>query len=293
MVLFVITVFLSVALFGLGLASRATKSELLEKLEGGIVQTNKKNIKDNLKIISNKTVRLANSLGLNTNLEALDKKLYLAGQPFNLTAEEFLGVMSIIVSAALIIFATLWMGGILPPFLCFFSVFAIVAVPIIKISGEIEKNREKLGNDVVDLCNQLELATSAGLHPQRVISWTSEGDSVLAGILKDLKREVEMGKQLNWLFNRLAEDYDISEAKEMALALKHAEVQGVSITQHLRELSKDFRNRREYDMETKVAKIKPGITTILVVSVLISSAFLMLGPVIADNLENFRSITQF
>lgn len=287
MPLFVTSVFLAVALFGIGLAAKLTRSKLLEQLEGSEPLSNK----DYLKTLSRRAVWFVNSLGINIDFDKLDKKLYLAGRPFNLEAEELIGVMSVVFGVTLIICLTLWMGGVLPPFFCVFLIFAVIAVPVVKIRGDIEVGREKLRNELVDFCQNLELATSSGLQPVRVIAWAGEGNGLLAGILREIRKEVELGKYLHKLFARMADDYELHEAKEVAQALKHAELQGLSVSKHLIELNRDFRNRREIDLETRVSKLKPGVTSILVLCTIIAGGFLMLGPIVADNLENLRGIT--
>lgn len=288
MLLFATTVFLAVALFGIGLTAKLTRSKLLEQLDGGGEPLSNR---DYLKTISKRANWTASSLGLKIDFEKLDKKLYLAGRPFGLNADELVGAISVVFVATLIICITLTIGGVLPPFFCAFLIFAVIAVPIIKIRGDIEVGHEKLRNELVDFCQNLELATSSGLQPIRVIAWASEGNGLLAGILKEIKREVELGKYLHKIFARMADDYDLHEAKEVAQALKHAELQGLSVSNHLIELNRDFRNRREIELETKVSKLKPSVTTMLVICTIIAGGFLMLGPVVADNLGNLRGIT--
>jgi len=289
----VLLVFLAVVFLGLGITVRLNRSELMEKLEGDLLKTSRRNVKELLKILSRKTMKLSKGLGFETDLSKYDKKLYLAGQPFNLNAEEALGVMSFIFCVTLIIAVSLWVTGKTSPILCLLMIFTVIAVPLVNVRNNIELGREKVSTETVDLCLNMELAISAGLQPLRVITWASETGGLLAGILRDYKKEVELGKQLHWMFSKIGDDYDIPEAKEIALALKHEEIQGVSIAQHLSELAKDFRSRREHDLETKVSKIKPGVTTILVISCLIAGVFLMLGPVIVDNIESFSMMTQY
>jgi Bacterial type II secretion system protein F domain. len=144
--------------------------------------------------------------------------------------------------------------------------------------------RIKLGSDVINLILRLELGTSAGLAPMRVLQWASEGDSLLAQLLKSLTREVSMGKLTHVVFTRLAEDYGIPEAREVAVSLKQAEVQGLSISSTLSDLSRDLRDSRERDAEIQIVKMRPSIEGILTATMMVAAITLMVGPLAAENI---------
>lgn len=113
------------------------------------------------------------------------------------------------------------------------------------VTNASDEGRDRLNTEVIELVSKLELGVSAGLSPTRVIEWAAEGEGMLAVILKSAIREIFMGKLTHVIFAKIADDYNIPEAKEAATSLKQAEVQGLNVAQALVECPRSPGQERE------------------------------------------------
>lgn len=226
---------------------------------------------------------LADRIGWTTDFDQFDKKLFLAGRPLNLSALEFIGAWVVLIAAALLIVLVLSFLGAIPPFLALLIIAFAVLAPHLIITNSSEEGRDRLSTEVIELVSKLELGVSAGLSPARVIEWASEGEGMLAVILKSATREISMGKLTHVIFGKIADDYNIPEAREVATSLKQAEVQGLNVAQALVELSRDLRDRRERDADIQVVKLKPTLEGIMTAMVMVAAITLMVGPLVAEN----------
>jgi Flp pilus assembly protein TadB len=118
-----------------------------------------------------------------------------------------------------------------------------------------------------------------------MLEWASEGDSLLAKELRQMVSEVRMGKPFYTVFSRIGMRYDIPEADELTLLIKHADQQGVEVARHLRSLNRDFRTRQEVEMNNEAAKIKPKVTMVLVLAAIVATWALVAGPPVQRALE--------
>jgi len=243
-----------------------------------------------LKEIGSFTSLTARKTGYFTSLEAYDRKLFLANRPFSLTAEEYIGMWATLMAVALVSAVVLTLTGVIQPLFAVFLVAIGVLMPHVYVNTRAEVGRNKLSSSVIDLVGRLELGTSAGISPVRVLEWVSEGSGLLADLLKTLTKEVAMGKMTHIVFTRLADDYGIPEARDVAVALKQAEVQGLPISQVLSELSHNLRESRERDAEIQVVKLRPSIEGILTATMMIAAIALMLGPIAAENLSSLNTM---
>lgn len=233
-------------------------------------------------------VRASKRLGFSINLEAFDRTLYLANRPFGLNAEEFIGAWIILIAGVLVLTGSTLVLGANALQLNFLIIAATILIPFIKIRTAAEEGREKLGLEIIDLVQQMELGVSAGLSVSRVLEWATEGTGKLAGILRVLVKESRLGGERVYpIFSRLADDWGVVQAREIAMTIKQAEIQGLPIGGILLDLAKDLRYQREHGLDTQVAKIKPSVTAILTISCMIGAICLMVGPIGAEFIQNF------
>jgi len=258
------------------------RSKLKEVMDS-IAKKSEKDRKNSFNEAGRVVVYIAQKLGWTDDFGPLERKLFLAGRPFNFTAQEFIGAWIVLVAVVLVICVLLVFSGTIPSGLGLIILFFFSVLPYLLVDSGVESGRAKLSTEVIDLVSMLELGVSAGLSETRVLEWAAESDGMLAVILKTAIKEVEMGKLSYVIFNRLADEYDIPEARNVAVSLKQAGVQGLSIGQALIELSRDLRDAREREAEIRVVKLKPTIDSILTVSVMVAAIMLMIGPMVAEN----------
>jgi Flp pilus assembly protein TadB len=272
----------SIASLFAGVYHFKNRSKLKEHMQS-ITKTSVSERKRSLGSLGESVSALADRIGWTTDFDQFDKKLFLAGRPLNLSAMEFIGGWFVMVAAALLVIVVLSFLGAIPPFLALLIIAFAVLAPHHLITNASEDGRDKLSTEVIELVSKLELGVSAGLSPARVIEWAAEGEGMLAVILKAAIREISMGKLTHVIFAKIADDYNIPEAREVATSLKQAEVQGLNVAQALVELARDLRDRRERDADIQVVKLKPTLEGIMTAMVMVAAITLMVGPLVAEN----------
>jgi len=238
-----------------------------------------------LREVSARVVRLLNRLGLRPDLADMENKLILAGRPMGLGAEEFIGLSAVVGAALLAVFIGLAAGGLFPFPLGLLLSFAVAMMPWQLVKSEAKKGRERMRREVIDLASYLEAAVSAGVSPVRVLEWYSEGSGLLAAEIKDGLQQVRTGRPVHALLFDAAAKHDVPEADELAVILRQESEAGVSISKHLADLSRDFRMRREMEMNAEAARVKPKVTAALVLFALIATGLLVAGPVVQRTME--------
>ncbi len=278
-----ILIFLSCASFSAGIYFLKNHSKLAERIQA----VSHKNLAGNKAVFSNIStfiIQLAGKFGFNTDLSKFDRKLFLAGRPFSMTAEEFVGAWVAMVAAAVVVVGTLIISGSLTPFFGIFLVFLLAVLPRVIVHSAAETGTARLSSEVIDLIMQLELGVYAGLTTARVLEWAAESPTKLGNLLKLLHKEISMGEKTYVIFSRLADDYGIAEAREVAMALKQADVQGVEIGVTLSGLSRDLRDTREREAEIRVGRLEPSISSILTLTIMVAALSLYVGPIVAETL---------
>ncbi len=218
-------------------------------------------------------------------MEEIDSRLELAGRPAGLSVEEFVGLNTLLVGLVTALSIGISAAGKFPIWLSIILIFISVRFPMEIIKNGAKQGRDRMRKDVIDLGARLESGTTAGLPIIRMLEWASEGDSLLAKELRQMASEVRMGKPLYTVFSRIGIRYDIPEADELTLLIKHADQQGVEIARHLRSLNRDFRTRQEVEMNNEAAKIKPKVTMVLVLAAIVATWALVAGPPVQRALE--------
>ncbi|WP_421070288.1 type II secretion system F family protein [Pelotomaculum propionicicum] len=273
----------SMAAFFAGIYQLRTRNRILEKM-AAVSKSSKAEKPAVFSAVGESVEKLLKKVGWSTDFEQIDKKLFLAKRPLNLFAQEFIGAWVIMVAVVMIIAVVLCFTGAVPPFVAVLVTLFAVMLPHLVVTNSSDEGREKLSTEVIELVSKMELGVSAGLSPTRVLEWAAEGEGMLAAILKTANKEISMGKMAYAVFNKIAEDYGVPEARDVAVSLKQAEIQGLNIAQVLVELARDMRDRRERDAEIQVVKLKPTLEGIMTAMVMVAAITLMIGPLVAENM---------
>lgn len=266
----------------LGLFSYRGRSLLQEKMKS----TGKRarlTGRQSLGELSSRLVMLYRRYGIVIDTGRLEARLFLAGRPLGLGAQEFIGATTALSCLAAAALAGMVMGGLLP------AGAGLVLLAIASLlPWQIVKSRAKAGSEAVrretmELCHRLQAGASAGVTTHRVLEWAAEGRGLLAEILARMMAEIKTGRPLHLVFGRIGMTYDIPEADELALIIKHGEMQGVEISRHLQELSRDMRFRKEMEISRKAAVLKPRVVGVMVLIAMVAVGCLVVAPVIMDS----------
>lgn len=217
----------------------------------------------------------------------IDAKLSLAGRPFKLTVNEYIGFVIALAGLGAVTGTVLALAQAAPPWFPIGLAATAWAVPKLVLDKEAAKGRTMAAREIVELCDRLSQGLSAGHPAVKLLEWASEGEGILAKELREVIHEVRLNRPLHEVFNKLAVSINLPEADELALSLKHASVHGTAIASHLRGLAKEFRRRRESDMAVQIAKLEPRITVALALPATIAVVCFIAAPLLVQTLKYY------
>lgn len=236
--------------------------------------------------VSKSIVELYRKYGAKIDIGSMESKLFLAGRPFGVTAEEFIGINTAFSCFIAATMSGMIIGNLIPGFAGFIIFVIATLLPWNIVKNSAKTGRETVRKETMDLCSRLQAGTSAGVSALRILEWSSEGKGLLSEILAKMMAEITTGKPLHLVFGKIGMTFDIPEADELALIVKHHDQQGVEISSHLQELSRDFRYRKEMEVSRKASKLKPKVVAVTVLVALIAVGSLIVAPVIMDSFRD-------
>jgi Flp pilus assembly protein TadB len=213
------------------------------------------------------------------NTEKLDAILRLAG--ISLDAETYLGIAFSSLIGAFVLGITCWVSGVFGPQMVIILPLLVWGLPRYFIHRKADQNRAVMRISLIDFCSRLEQSVSGGIHHERVFQWAAEGDSPLTRELRFVVNARQYGKPLHKAFvEHFVDKLEIPEAEEIGVILTNADVRGVSPVESLRELNKEFRSRRQFDLLIKMSKLKPITTTVLTLTALVTCIIWLVAPLV-------------
>ncbi|GAB6159343.1 hypothetical protein JCM39194_25440 [Desulfotomaculum varum] len=239
--------------------------------------------------IGSQIIKYLQKIGYRVDEQKLDNILYLAGRPFDFTAEEIIfsgfvlaGVIFVSMTAAVTL-------GILPLPIAITMALAGIVVPLIKIRGDALEGKTRLGLECANFCMYLELVLSAGLTEQRALEFAANSQKGLLGpLIKRYTRET--GSYPYVVFSRIYDDFSIEEARDMAMVLKQANIQGTEVSKALATLAQNFKEARINSIDAQILQAKPVISMYLTLATIVAAILLMTAPIAVENLKNFTAV---
>ncbi|MGE5372399.1 MAG: hypothetical protein ACM3QZ_10455 [Solirubrobacterales bacterium] len=217
--------------------------------------------------------------------KSVEGMLALADYKSMLRVEIFIGALAAVAGVSGLMGLCLWGSGAIDPVVALGFPLTTFAVPWLITVQRAKRSRARLRMELFRFAARLEHAVRGGAEPVRVAVWAAEGGTLFARQMAVINACVERNVPFAEAFQQhFAEKLGLAEADEVAAVLKNA-AKGVPIAGQLRELNRDFRDRRELNLLIRASKLKPSVTAILTVSTLIASTLLIIGPIIFSVLE--------
>ena len=181
----------------------------------------------------------------------------------------------------------LFNGNIFALLIGSFSALIAWRVPSIMLSRAIKARKESIRRDLPDFLDFLGSTVQAGLALNAAMVQAAEAThGALKEELSSMLAEIRLGRPRADAFNALAERINEDSTTTMVTAIVQAEKLGSNLTEVLRELAKEVRDRRWMRAEEKAAAL-PIKMIIPMALFMIPSLYLMIfGPVVARLLTN-------
>lgn len=221
----------------------------------------------------------------------LQHKLAMAGNPGNLSANEFLaiqyglGLLAVVVALATIPWHWRLSAGLLLT-----ALVAGLAVlgPEIYLRFRTQQRQEEMVKRLPDVLDLLTVSVEAGLAfdgaLQKVIEKT---DGVLAAEFGRLLQEIRMGKPRREALRDLADRTGVDDLTTFVGAMVQADQLGVSIGNVLRLQSEQMRRQRRQRAEEKAMKAPIKMLFPLVLFIFPTIFIVLLGPAVLQMLKVF------
>ncbi|NWG19442.1 MAG: type II secretion system F family protein [Chloroflexi bacterium] len=228
--------------------------------------------------------------------EALRLRLAMAGNPWNMSAADFIGAKGITFILVTVIVAAIgWYGGGEPTFfnLVLLGSIAICAffIPDIWLSRRISLRQVELINSLPDALDLLAIASAAGLSFENAMQeittkWTNELAREFARVLRD----ISMGVSRRQALTDMAERTGVSDIASFVSAIKQAEALGISIGRVLTVQAEEMRTRRRQRAQERANQAPVKMMFPLVFLIFPAIFAVLLGPAVPELLEAFGGL---
>lgn len=229
------------------------------------------------------------------NLEALQHKLDMAGNPNNWTPADFMGVRGlaalitgtvpagILLLAHATLFRTILFAGLLGA-LGFF-------LPAIWLGQKIRRRQHEIVKSLPDALDLLTISVEAGLGFDAALAKVTEKwDNELSQAFGRVISEIRIGKSRREALREMAYRMEVEDVTSFIAAIIQADQLGVSIAKVLRIQSKQMRIKRRQRAEEAAQKAPIKMLFPLVLLIFPSLFVVLLGPAVPRLIETFQGL---
>jgi tight adherence protein C len=223
--------------------------------------------------------------------EALQHKLDLAGDPYNLTTYMGIRVLAAFLFGGLGV-ALFFLGKTLP----FIQRILLPAVgvglgfylPVLSLGGKIRKRQKEIIKSLPDALDLLTICVEAGLGFDAALARVAEKwDNELSLAFNRVLQEIQLGKLRREALRDMADSMEVRDVSTFVAAIIQAGQLGVSIARVLRIQSDQMRVRRRQRAEemarAATLKILPPVAFLIFPAILI----VLLGPAVIQLMTVF------
>ena len=216
-------------------------------------------------------------------MEALDRRIALAGRPATWTLERVLVAKVVLGGSGLLLGWTLYRGNHgLTWFLLWIGITALgyFTVDLLLVSRGQER-RQRISEDLSDTLDQMTISVEAGLGFEAAMQRVARtGTGPLAEEIVRTLQEIQIGVARSRALRNLADRTEVPELRHFVVAVVQAESYGIPIANVLRTQAAEMRLKRRQRAEERAMKIPVKVVFPLVVCILPSLFIVILGPAV-------------
>jgi len=229
------------------------------------------------------------------NIEVVQHKLDMAGNPNEWTPADFLGVRGLsalvtgAVPAGILLFARASPSRILL-FVLLLGVLGFF-LPVIWLGRRIRSRQKEIVKALPDALDLLTISVEAGLGFDAALAKVTEKwDNELAQAFGRVISEIRLGKSRRDALREMAYRMEVEDVTSFVAAIIQADQLGVSIAKVLRIQSKQMRIKRRQRAEEEAQKAPIKMLFPLIFLIFPSLGVVLLGPAIPRLLESFQGL---
>jgi tight adherence protein C len=216
-----------------------------------------------------------------TRQEELRQQLLWAGQPFGLTADEFLfAKFALAAVAAVLLWLTSLAGSESKAGLLFIGAAVGYILPDRLLKVQVAERTRRLRIDLPHFAQLLAAALDAGLPMiEAVRRVAAEAPGLLSAEMMRTVQEMAAGKPAAVAWEHLASRTDCQELKDLITAIVQSQSYGVGVAEQIRFQMRAMRNRKQQEAREKAAAASVQMKIPTIVFIVMPTMIILMGPV--------------
>jgi len=218
-------------------------------------------------------------------VEEYDRKLMWAGNPFNLTGEEFYLIKIVLGLLPPIIIPVVWLlgGGRSTVLLLLILGICMYFLPDFWLTSKAKSRQRQIVKELFPFIDVLAICSDAGLNLSEAIKHTVEVQAgVLSSEFKRFQRDLDAGSSRSEALNDLAYRNGVEELSNLVLAINQAEKYGTPVAKMLREQVRMMRIQRRNKAQEAAQTASVKILLPMIVFDFMPLLVVLLGPAIIN-----------
>jgi pilus assembly protein TadC len=218
-------------------------------------------------------------------VEEYDRKLMWAGNPFNLTGEEFYLIKIVLGLLPPIIIPVVWLlgGGRSTVLLLLILGICMYFLPDFWLTSKAKSRQRQIVKELFPFIDVLAICSDAGLNLSEAIKHTVEVQAgVLSSEFKRFQRDLDAGSSRSEALNDLAYRNGVEELSNLVLAINQAEKYGTPVAKMLREQVGMMRIQRRNKAQEAAQTASVKILLPMIVFDFMPLLVVLLGPAIIN-----------
>ncbi|WP_077328384.1 type II secretion system F family protein [Virgibacillus siamensis] len=304
MLVFYISLFITVSLFLYGVASVFGKEQSLVQQRIDTYLINNQHVAAAAKeadlsfkerIIKPFWIELKRKFRRKLSKEKVSKleiKLLQAGEPFGMGPVEFkiiqLLLILVLPAVAIMYGLALHLGGAIVLLAAVIGLAVAIQLPNLYLRIKIDKRSRLAIKELPDVLDLLTISLEAGLGFDAAVSQVvKKKKGVLADAFNVTLEEMRLGKTRKNALNDMNNRLQLEELKTLIYSIIQAEKLGIGMVSVLRVQTEDIRERRRQQAEEKAMKAPIKMMFPLVIFIFPTLFIILLGPAILQFMANF------
>jgi tight adherence protein C len=237
-------------------------------------------------------VRVAKYFGRFTpkqTMEETNRKLAVAGYPFNIRAREFYGIRILSFIFGLILVAILHLRVDYERFYYFYSfIIVFYLMPVVWLRMQVRNRQKEILKGLPDALDMLSVCVAAGLGFDQAVQRVSQHWQTPIGVeFGRVISEMEVGIPRRDALRSLASRLEIPELSSFVSVIIQSEQMGMSIADTLRIQADQMRIQRRYRAREAAQQLPAKMVVPLAFLILPALIAVILGPSISTIMEVF------
>lgn len=225
----------------------------------------------------------------------LQRRLVMAGNPGNLSTNEFTVLQYVLAVMLAIITMTISavLADLTQPQVVVLATLAATfgyTLPMVYINSRIAARKQLIQNELPDVLDLLTISVDAGLgFDAALVKVVEKSNGVLKAEFSKLLQEIKKGKARRDAMRDMAERCQVTDLTTFVGALVQADQLGVSISNVIRLQAEQMRQKRRQLAEERAMKAPVKMLFPLIFFIFPTIFIVLLGPAIIQIFETFSS----